>query len=125
MQSEIVWKPNQALPYMIHSEGHPLDGEIIIWPEVGEFQNGEQYFAFMTNREHVFRVMTKTVVRTTTSPELSLLQTDGYGSPAELRIAIMTDNEFSIFQAHYKKHFKKDLIKKEDLVSHYIKCLDD
>ena len=119
--SDILWQPDHSLPYVIHSAGHPLDGEVVIWPEILRGPDGMQTLFYITNREHVFGGSLQNdsesdgVVRV--SPSVQFMQEDGYGSPAELLISVMSDAEFEKYRDSYKS--------KEDLMNSFIGGLDD
>lgn len=134
---DILWQPDQSLPYMIHCAGHPLDGIVLIWPEVLRFVNkqGEErdYFFYMTNREHIFGGLMKRKKsaffhhlpeENRTSQAITFTQEDGYGSHADLVIAPLTEEEFDIIRQLYKRLYHMDLNTREDLVKNYIDCIE-
>ena len=131
MGGQSVWKPDQSLPYQIHCQGHPLDGLVIIWPEIIEMRPEKKHlqemiFCFTTNRDHAFggRIMRGLLKKYHMNhTEVVFEQTDGYGSPARLRISLMTEEEFVILREKYISAGKRFVDKREELVKMYIEDL--
>ena len=123
----VLWQPDPSIPYRIHCKGHPLDGTVIVWPEIvreaGAKKQAPAIFCFRTSREHGFggrikKGMFKKVKAD--APEIFFEQADGFGSPAMLQISVMTQEEFEILQERYKSAGWPTADSREQMVEQYL-----
>lgn len=126
----ILWQPDHSIPYRIHCKGHPLDGTVIVWPEIirkaGAKKKDLDLFCFMTNREHAFGGRIKKGMfkkPKADAPEIFFEQADGFGSPAMLQISVMTQEEFEILQERYKGAGMRTAESREQMAEQFVSGL--
>lgn len=132
MGGQSVWKPDHSLPYQIHCQGHPLDGLVIIWPEIIEMRPEKKHlqemlFCFTTNRDHALggRIIEGLFRKHRINDTEVLFEEaeDEYGGPAKLRISLMTEEEFETLREKYISAGKRFVDNMEELVQIYIEDL--